>query len=146
MSIFQHGLFTLHSGDHSFWRIDLDELTNTEVGILAALISERVKPFHRVVAPSSHYGSVVPRLRNLLVSYQEDPRNKDVWRILVIDDVLTTGHSMEMAARKAREETPTDLKGLLQGRTVDVVGAVIFARGQCPDWITPVFQLSEPIK
>ena len=50
---------------------------------------------------------------------------------LIVDDVLTTGASME-AIRKKR------------GR--DSIGIVLFARGECPNWITPLFRLSSEVE
>jgi len=44
---------------------------------------------------------------------------------LIADDVLTTGASME------------DMRGRLLG----ALGVVVFARGKCPDWIVPLFQM-----
>ena len=43
--------------------------------------------------------------------------------MLIVDDVFTTGASMEAL------HTPGD------------IGAVVFARGLCPSWITPLFQM-----
>ncbi|KKL20362.1 hypothetical protein LCGC14_2456230, partial [marine sediment metagenome] len=45
--------------------------------------------------------------------------------LLIVDDVLTTGASME----KQRA-----------GRT-NTIGAVIFARGDCPAWVKPLFAM-----
>lgn len=44
--------------------------------------------------------------------------------LLIVDDVLTTGASME-EFRNGRE----------------ALGAVIFARGHCPSWVVPLFQM-----
>jgi hypothetical protein len=46
---------------------------------------------------------------------------------LIVDDVLTTGTSME----EARKQLGWD----------DATGIVIFARGRCPDWILPIFDM-----
>ena len=43
---------------------------------------------------------------------------------LIVDDVLTTGLAMEMARKNQAD-----------------IGVVLFARGPCPDWVWPVFQL-----
>lgn len=54
---------------------------------------------------------------------------------LIVDDVLTTGASME----KMREQW------LAEHPETKVIGAAIFARGPCPHWIKPLFQLSEEL-
>jgi adenine/guanine phosphoribosyltransferase-like PRPP-binding protein len=47
-------------------------------------------------------------------------------RLLIVDDVWTTGGSME-EHRAGR----------------DAIGAVLFARGPVADWVTPLFTLNE---
>lgn len=49
--------------------------------------------------------------------------------LLIVDDVLTTGISMQ----EMRDRFPLE----------EAIGVVIFARGQCPDWIRPIFTVSE---
>jgi hypoxanthine phosphoribosyltransferase len=51
--------------------------------------------------------------------------------ILIVDDVLTTGNSMERAFKQFQPQ--------------HVMGVVIFARGKCPDWITPIFTLNDEL-
>ena len=46
--------------------------------------------------------------------------------MLIVDDVLTTGASMEHERARC------------SGRTI---GVVLFARGPCPEWIHPVFRM-----
>lgn len=52
-------------------------------------------------------------------------------RLLIVDDVLTTGRSMEDARRANSAYRHMD----------DVIGAVIFARAKPAPWIKPVFQM-----
>jgi hypothetical protein len=54
---------------------------------------------------------------------------------LIVDDVLTTGGSMERARDKHRGQGPAGRPG--------IIGAVVFARGQCPHWIRCLFQMPE---
>lgn len=114
--------FTSHSGQPLTWKIECDALTDADIETLAFMISERLSPFGKVIG--------IPRgglrIAGALEQYQtEGP-------LLVVDDVLTTGVSF----------VPYTPKHLQQ----DTIGAVIFARGPCPSWITPLFQLdADPI-
>lgn len=134
MSLFQWGNFTLHSGDKSWWRIDCDSLTDSEIELFAKLIRERNGNFNIATYPKSHPGSCVPKLAAALQKYTE-PKFYDNPIILIIDDVLTTGSSME--------EVKTLQNKYFQERTMvpEIYGVVLFARGKCPDWITPIFQM-----
>lgn len=53
-----------------------------------------------------------------------------IWWVIV-DDVLTTGESME------------EMRLHYSSRTI---GVVLFARGKCPDWVTPIFSLCSDLK
>jgi orotate phosphoribosyltransferase len=112
--LFSVGLFTLHSGSLSGFRIDCDALTAGDIEALAALIAASVHPFSRVEG--------VPRgglaLAEALESYTQSPGG-----LLIVDDVLTTGASME-EQRAGREAE----------------GVVVFARGLCPAWVWAVFR------
>ena len=127
MSLFQWGDFTLHSGDKSWWRIDCDVLSDSEIELLAKLIHEKVGGFHSVIAPESHPGSAAPKLAEALKKYSVDWGGQSKWVILAVDDVLSTGASLE----ELRVDDPI----------LEYKGAVIFARGKCADWITPLFQM-----
>lgn len=121
MNLFQLGNFTLASGASSRWKLECDALTDDDIATLAEMIRQMVGPF------SSVFG--VPRgglrLAKALERYQElnGP-------LLIVDDVLTTGGSI----RKYYDDL---------GSKESFVGAVIFARGQCPAWVKPLFQLPE---
>ena len=121
-SLFRVGDFTLHSGDKAQWKIDCDALTDSDIEALAKMICEQVRPFTRVMG--------IPRggmrLAKALEPFCAPPES--CAGVLIVDDVLTTGTSMEQA-RTVRSEA------LVQG-------AVIFARGECPEWIVPLFQMS----
>lgn len=114
-NLFQSGDFRLHSGGRSGFKIDCDALTEADWDTLAAMIASRFV-----------FGMVegVPRgglkLAQALYAYAQTPHNG----LLIVDDVLTTGGSM--AAQRA---------GRLNAR-----GVVVFARGVCPPWVTPLWQ------
>lgn len=125
MDLFQLGDFTLNSGAKSAWKLECDALTDGEIYALAKMTALMVGPFSNV------YG--VPRgglrLAAALKQYCSlaGPH-------LIVDDVLTTGGSMER--RK---------DALLSGieKPPQVVGAVIFARGQLPMWVKALFNMPE---
>jgi orotate phosphoribosyltransferase len=131
MSLFQWGDFTLHSGEKSWWRIDCDSFTDSEIELLAKMIRHRNGAFHQVRYPESHPGSFVHKLSTALQRYKSDFVGRG-FSVLVVDDVLTTGASVEEIKEQAIKEIA------LEG--VEVWGVVIFARGKCPDWVTPIFQ------
>lgn len=118
-NLFQHGSFTSHSGLTLSWKIDCDALTGDDLDALAHMVVPHLPPFGAV------YG--IPRggveFARHLTPFVSD-RSK---LMLIVDDVLTTGASF-VEARWTK---------------FDAVGLVIFARGPCPDWVYPIFQLGE---
>ena len=119
MSLFQRGNFQLHSGEWSWWKIECDELTDEDLEVLAAIIAGWYP---------QQFGDVlgVPRGGMRLAAALTKYRRPDHRTLLIVDDVLTTGTSMDEVAAS------TDRPHL---------GAVIFARAKPRAWIRPVFQL-----
>lgn len=113
MSLFVNQTFVSHSGKVLDFKIDCDALTDADLATLASVIAKRFK-----------FGAVegVPRGGLRLAEALQPYVTKGP--ALIVDDVLTTGASMEQA-RKALTDR----------------GVVIFARGPCPSWITPIFKL-----
>lgn len=113
----------LHSGGKSDFKIECDDLSDASIETLAYLVSKQME-FNEV------YG--VPRgglrFAEALKPYCSD----DVSNVLIVDDVLTTGNSMETFAVKIN-------KGQEYTRQLD--GVVIFARQECPYWIKSIFQM-----
>jgi hypoxanthine phosphoribosyltransferase len=110
--MFEHGAFTLHSASKSNFRIDCTSLTWFDYESLAAMVAPRLKPFGQV------YG--IPRGGLRFARALE--RYETIGPRLVVDDVLTTGTSME-AERMYRDQ-----------------GVVIFSRTKnVPDWIHAIF-------
>ena len=107
----------MHSGGLAHYKIECDALTDDDLECLAWLIAQKA-PFSEV------YG--VPkggeRLAEKLRKFKQPGGIK-----LIVDDVLTTGNSMNDARREL-------------GWT-DAMGVVIFARGACPDWVRPIFEM-----
>ena len=119
MGLFVQQWFTGNSGLELPWKIECDALTDDDIATLAFMLIEVIPPFGEVEG--------VPRgglrIADALQQYvTEGP-------LLIVDDVLTTGGSME------RQRA---------GR--DAIGAVLFARGWTMDWVTPLFTMTQPWK
>ncbi len=132
MSLFQSGNFTLSSGKRSDLKIDCDALTDEDIETLAYLIYKRLSSsWHGATA--SHICPVPTggdRLASALGKRRQDRRYVKIVHgapVLIVDDVFTTGRSME--AERLKHPEP-------------VRGVVIFARAPCPTWITPLFQFA----
>lgn len=116
MSLFNVGKFKLHSGSNSSFKIDCDYLSNSDIEALASLIADIIG-FGKVIGVPR--GGI--RLAKALEKYCSDNNTT-----LIVDDVLTTGNSMEEAKSKLEDEK--------------VIGVVIFARGKCPSWVISLFK------
>lgn len=116
MSLFTYGMFNTHSGLQLPWKIDCDTLTDDDLASLANIIR------HKFV-----YSEVIGVPRGGL-RLAEALRAHCVpgYATLVVDDVMTTGSSME----EWRPNGPS-------------IGVVIFARGRVPDWVWPMFTVNE---
>lgn len=119
MNLFQRGTFTLHSGRQASWKIDCDALSDADLEALAA-IAVRGLPMFGWVEGIPLGGS---RFADALRRYATE----GCTRILIVDDVFTTGASMEFHRAGRRH----------------CLGLVIFARGECPEWVWPMFRLGE---
>lgn len=123
-ALFQLGRFRLHSGEHVRWKIECDALTEDDLAALALMLKERVQPFGSVIGVPGGGFPLAKALR----------KYRTAGPLLIVDDVLTTGASME----EVRHATIPGWHG------ATAIGAVLFARGPCPEWITPVFTLAAP--
>jgi hypothetical protein len=109
----------LHSGGVSDYKIECDALTTSDWYALAHIIKARLPGFRSVEG--------VPRgglqLQEFLVPFAT---GDELDPLLIVDDVLTSGRSMEdhRAGRCA-------------------IGAVVFARGPAPEWVYALFTLNE---
>ena len=113
--------FISHSGEQLGWKIECDTLTDSDMATLAEEIAARVE-FSAVFGVPTGGNRLAQFLRPYCRQDKDGP-------VLIVDDVLTTGASMEAYRdRMARSYS-------------EVHGAVIFARGPCPTWIMPLFSL-----
>lgn len=123
MNLFQKGLYKLNSGKESEFKIECDALSNEDIETISWMIKKIVGDFSFVEG--------VPRgglrLEKTLKKYIVPPPQYPVF--LIVDDVLTTGNSIEEFRKKRLEEDPELFKGC---RTE---GVVLFARGYTPFWV-----------
>jgi orotate phosphoribosyltransferase len=119
MSLFNSGDFILHSGKSSNFLIDCDSLTDEDLAALAKVKSQEMVPFSRVIGIAN--GGT--RFAMALMPYAVDKKAPT----LIVDDVLTTGTSME------------EMKNKIGG---DTIGLVIFARTKPNWWIRSIFECS----
>jgi orotate phosphoribosyltransferase len=120
MGLFRLGRFDLHSGQPSDFFIDCDHLTENEIDALAFRASQLVK-FSRVVFVPSTRGGIDngARIAKAMEPYISTGPT------LIVDDVLTTGRSMNEAKKLYPE----------------AIGLVYFARNKPPAWVRAIFAM-----
>lgn len=116
MPLFQWGDFILNSGLGTWWRIDCDAFTDSEIQLFAKLIAEKVGDFTSVSCPRSHPGSMPPKLVEALKPYAKASSQLKKTIMLVVDDVATTGNSINALMNKHRPYYD------------EVIGACVFTR------------------
>lgn len=115
MTLFKSGEFILHSGQKTDWIIDCDAFNDEDIKTLALIASKILPPF----------GTVLPVMRGgLRLAIAISRYGQEGGRLLIAEDVVTTGTSMEE---------------IRDGR--DAIGICIFARGPVPAWVTPIWSL-----
>ena len=117
--LFQFGWFVSSSGLQLPWKFDCDALSDGSIEAIARLIAGKF-------AFGSVYGVPKGGLRLQCALEKHLTRG---YGLLIVDDVLTTGRSMNEA--KARLTTE------------DAIGVVILARGECPNWVWPILRVNE---
>ena len=151
MNLFQKVDFKSSAGLDLSWKIECDAISDDEWECIATMIMERANPFRSAIG--------VPRggvkLAELLNEYGTgsylDP-------VCIVDDVLTTGKSMEeykVRAIKDEEErisicktytgvtrTKAEQDIIVNGSKASPVGWVVFARNQPAEWISSLFHMS----
>lgn len=119
MNLFQRGDFTLASGQESQFKIDCDALDQDDIDSLAWLINSMFN------AGFGHVEGVPTGGLRLAEALERYCRPEITARLLIVDDVWTTGGSM----RKQRA-----------GRYRSI-GAVLFARHPVDSWVFPLFRM-----
>lgn len=120
---------TLHSGGKSDFIVDCANLSDSAMECIAYLLHKKL---------SHPFGSIegVPAGGLRIAEYMGKYITPEAKRVLIVDDVLTTGNSME-----------EQLKG--RNRYQDVMGAVIVVRGNLQQnywnrqWITHLITIEE---
>lgn len=122
MTLFKQGVFTAHSGQELPYKIDCDALTDEDIECIAFIIASKTS--FGVVEGIPSGGC---RLADALEPYAEIEAS---FNMLIVDDVLTSGASME-------EWKPRHVSRISPD---DITGWVIFARGDVPKWVNAVFK------
>lgn len=120
MSLFEWGKFRLHSGGESLFLIECAFLAHEDWVTLASLVAEQLDFKDAIGIPSGGL-----KFAEALKFYR---KNDPELPTLIVDDVLTTGTSMEGMKKRAGGYC---------------VGVVLFARGKCPWWIIPIFEMTQ---
>lgn len=125
-TIFKWGEFRSHSGSILPFKIDCDALNSADIACIANQIASKIS---FGVAKGIPCGGI--RLAKALEKYADI--KKTPFTVLLVDDVLTTGNSMEQMKSELSQLVHPD----------DVVGWVIFARVKPPEWVNAVFTMTE---
>ena len=151
MDLFQKVDFKSSAGLDLTWKIECDAISDDEWKCIATMIMERANPFRSAIGVPT--GGI--KLAELLNEYGTgsylDP-------VCIVDDVLTTGKSMEeykVRAIKDEEERISICKTytgvtrskaeqdiITNGSKTSPVGWVVFARNHPAEWISSLFYMA----
>jgi len=123
MNLFQSVNFRSHSGRDLTWKIEMDALDESEWHTLSTMILDLSSPFREAIGIPRGGVKLGKLLNQHGTGKLSDP-------ILIVDDVLTTGGSMEEYKRSRAFRNPTKY-----------IGWVVFARGYPPSWCKALFQM-----
>ena len=124
MDLFQSINFKSHSGLDLSWKIEMDALSDPDWFTIKRMILELTPPFREAVGIPKGGVKLGDFLNEHATGKEEDP-------ICIVDDVLTTGESMEYFLTQYQRNR----------RPFTAIGWVVFARTQCPPWVTALFQM-----
>ena len=125
--MFKFKPFKSHAGKSLCWKIEFDDLSQDDIDCLADVIST-THSYRNVEHPPTKSANLINLVGKLALHISLDGD----YDYLIVDDVLTTGKSMEDIYIHLAENHGKRIKGV-----------VIFARSDCPHWIEPVFQLNK---
>lgn len=124
MCLFRKDAFVSHSGLPLEFKIECDALMEEDWKTLAYMVSKRFQ-FRSVFGVPEGGRPFEYALRE----YTADGAK----HVLIVDDVLTTGNSMEQTREVLKQTFDYS----------DIIGVVVFARARTADWIKPIFQMWE---
>ena len=128
IQLFQKIDFKSHAGLDLHWKIEMDALSHSEWECITQMIIE-LSPLFKEAIGIPRGGNILGKLLNKHgTGKREDP-------ICIVDDVLTTGGSMNEFKRKRQWRNPSEY-----------IGWVVFARSEPPDWVTALFQMPSTTK
>lgn len=130
VTLFKRGKFMSHAGLELDFKIECDALTDEDIECVAEYILSKTD-FRFIVQGVPRGGNRLAEALEKCAGLDDCPIPEAPFNMMIVDDVLTTGMSME----KAKAEQPA------QVHPDDVVGWVIFARSKTPDWVNAVFSL-----
>ena len=122
--LFKSGDFKSHSGLDLSWKIECDALSDSEWFTIKKMIIEYTPPFREAVGVPE--GGI--KLGSLL---NEHATGNEEYPVCIVDDVLTTGESMEYFLEQYSRNR----------RPCVAIGGVVFARVQTPSWVQAMFQM-----
>lgn len=130
MALFKRGKFVSHAGAELDFKIECDALTDEDIECIAEYIVSKTD-FRFMVQSIPRGGNRLAEAIERCAGMEDCSIPEAPFSIMIVDDVFTTGMSME----KAKAEQP------VQVHTDDVVGWVIFARSETPNWVNAVFSM-----
>ena len=117
--------FKSHSGLQLNWKIECDVLSDSEWITISKMIMELTPPFKEALGIQRGGIKLATLLNEYATGNEKDP-------ICIVDDVLTTGKSMEefLSSYSRNRDIP-----------FMAIGWVVFARVRTPEWVTALFQM-----
>ena len=123
IDLFQKVDFKSHAGLDLHWKIEMDALSHKEWECIAQMIMELTPTFKEAIG-IPRGGTILGKLLNQHgTGIREHP-------ICIVDDVLTTGGSMNEFKAKRQWRNPSKY-----------IGWVVFSRSQTPHWVNALFQM-----
>ena len=151
MNLFQKVDFKSSAGLDLSWKIECDALTDDDWEGIATMIMERAKPFRSAIGVPRGGVKLAEILNKYATGDYLDP-------VCIVDDVLTTGKSMEEYRTKTIEEEEARIRIckqytgvtrtkaaqdiIVNGSKASPGGGVVFARNQPAEWISSLFHMS----
>ena len=151
MNLFQKVDFKSSAGLDLSWKIECDAISDDEWECIATMIMEKAKPFRSAIGVPRGGVKLAELLNKYATGSYLDP-------MCIIDDVLTTGKSMEECRTKTIKDeeerisickqfvgvtrTKAEQDIITNGSKVDPVGWVVFASNQPAEWISSLFHMS----